>query len=514
MEKGKVFNMKNKKIKNILKIFAFVFIIIVGMQIFCNVSAAINKNYGDQTESTDVDLDKKIKSSTLLDYIGAFIYAIGNIAESVTSGIMSLAGAGNIFPWADKVIFNTIPILDVNFINPDSNSLLATSSSTNIGIGEVVKNIYFSGISIALGFFGIIIAILAIKLAISTIGSDKAKYKEAMIKWITALVLLFGMHFALSFLFFLNENLVEVASLMLEDQTTKYAKDIQKKMQDLNDENSDKIIENFIESVWDDLVNGWNLKWSTMKKEVNNIRNGDSGFLNKLGSSLKITLGNADWANAVIYYDELKALENLCKNNSDIAYALLSSEDVRSELLGSIKGNDKGKGFWTKVGEELGDATAFSSLFGTDSTVGAIRSLNKIMNECISGKIYQNVRNVIDGKANLSDYTKNANNLTKILYSTVYNKEKYGVAGTNVSFSVITTLGEYFKKAAWYTDADNGGWAPNQVSIISAILYTMFVFQSISFFLAYIKRFFYVVILAVLAPFVVLYDFLGKSVSL
>ena len=517
--------MKNKKIKNILKIFAFAFVIIVGMQIFYNVNAAINKNYGDQTESTDVDLDKKIKSSTLLDYIGAFIYAIGNIAESVTSGIMGLAGSGNIFPWADKVIFNTIPILDVNFINPDANSLLATGSNS-IGIGEVIRNIYFSGLSIALGFFGIIIAILAIKLAISTIGSDKAKYKEAMTKWITALVLLFGMHFVLSFLFFLNENLVEVASLMLEDQTTKYAAKIQEKMQELSDQNSDQILDNFMKKAWDSVVKNWNLSWPETKKTMEDAAKNiekitDGNIFEKIGGcfsygwdTLKMTFGNGDPFGAINFYNDMLSLENLISQNKEIAYGLISNATIESEVLNLIQGNPEKAKWTTRAGTWITDGTIFNGF--KSSRAEQIRDIYALIYSCAKGAVHDEVQEVINNKnKTLKELTDNAeDDVIKIAYTTTYNYQKYGTANASYGKNVISTLGEYFKKAAWYVNIDEGGWAPDQVSIIAAILYTMFVFQSISFFLAYIKRFFYVVILAVLAPFVVLYDFLGKSVSL
>lgn len=498
--------MKGKRINNLLKVFVFTFLLIVGMQLFANVHAAINTEYGEQEEQQDVDLDKKIEASPLLDYVGAFIYALGNIAEHVTSGILSLAGAGNIFPWADKVIFNTIPILDVNFINPDKNSLL---SDGTLGIGEVVRNVYFSGISIALGFFGIIVAVLAIRLAISTIGSEKAKYKEAITKWLSALVLLFGMHFVLAFLFFLNENLVVVASQMLDNQIAKNGKIITEKMNALYDEQSDDIVENFISKAWDSICKGWNLSWDTMKKEVNTIRNGN--IAEEFIASFKVTVANADLASAVIYFDEMKSFESYCNSHQDLCYALISSKTVRSELLDLIQGNCNKASWGDRTWSWIKSGTIING-FKNDK-VAQIRAFKETMQSCVSGDIHQEVVQAIKDKKSLSELTNGKGGMEKELLTLSYNYEKYGSA-THPAYSPISLLGEYFRTAAWYIDVDNNGWSPDQVSIIAAILYTMFVFQSISFFIAYVKRFFYVVILSILAPFVVLYDFLAKSVNL
>ena len=57
------------------------------------------------------------------------------------------------------------------------------------------------------------------------------------------------------------------------------------------------------------------------------------------------------------------------------------------------------------------------------------------------------------------------------------------------------------------------GWSPSKISVTGALLYTIFVFQSILYLFSYLKRFFYIVILAIFAPIIVLFDFLGKALT-
>ena len=57
---------------------------------------------------------------------------------------------------------------------------------------------------------------MAIKMAISTIASEKARYKESIVTLLTTLVLLFGTHYLLSFTFYLNEKMVEIASTIVK----------------------------------------------------------------------------------------------------------------------------------------------------------------------------------------------------------------------------------------------------------------------------------------------------------
>ena len=76
----------------------------------------------------------------------------------------------------------------------------------------------------------------------------------------------------------------------------------------------------------------------------------------------------------------------------------------------------------------------------------------------------------------------------------------------------ISELGTYFKNASWYTDLDAGEWAPTSINVVAAIAYGIFIIQSLLIFIAYIKRFFFVVILSMFGPVIVVFDFIIKSI--
>lgn len=229
--------MDKKFIKKIISIVFILFIIIVSS--YQPVYAAINQQYTSDGIKVDTSDDEGIGASivkfiqdVILGLIGKAIVGLAWCVEVLIRGVVALLtfdnGNGAAFPWADRVIFNGMPLLDVNFINPSPSSLFLKSDGvTYTGIGEAVRNIYFSGVSIALGFLGIVVAVMAIRLAISSIASEKAKYKEAIAHWATALVLIFGMHYVISFTFYINEQLVEVASRIVLDQTTQQESKIQ-----------------------------------------------------------------------------------------------------------------------------------------------------------------------------------------------------------------------------------------------------------------------------------------------
>ena len=89
-------------------------IVCVGLMISGNVEAAINENYQAEATVSDINLEEKISNSVLLDAIGSFIYAVGSLMEWVLGKVFQLITGTNMFPWADAILFNAVPFLDVN----------------------------------------------------------------------------------------------------------------------------------------------------------------------------------------------------------------------------------------------------------------------------------------------------------------------------------------------------------------------------------------------------------------
>lgn len=220
----------------LVKIFAVLFLFLsVFMVVSPTLVYAKTSSYGNDADY-DGNTGKEKSNSWIQDFLlgalGKAIYAIGWCIEKLGAAIVNLLTHVNMFPWSDRVIFNSVPLLDPNFINPAKNSLFMDSSGLTT-VGKSVRSVYFTGLSVGLGFFGIIVAVMAIRLAISSIAADKAKYKEAIVHWLTALILLFALHYVLSLVFYLNEQLVEVACKIVNAQLTAASGDSGKTVSDL-----------------------------------------------------------------------------------------------------------------------------------------------------------------------------------------------------------------------------------------------------------------------------------------
>ena len=127
--------------KKTYKIIICISLVVMLFTNFTSVFGAINESYSKNTKVTETSLESKIKDSVLLDVLANMINAIASLAESLIGGIFSVLTGDNIFPWADRIIFNSIGFLDINFLNPADSSLFGASNAPSI-LGKVVKRIF------------------------------------------------------------------------------------------------------------------------------------------------------------------------------------------------------------------------------------------------------------------------------------------------------------------------------------------------------------------------------------
>lgn len=130
-------------------------------------------------------------------------------------GIGEIDGYGtissHIFVTPFHVFFNRIPILDVNFFNFDG------VSGTVLSFRTAVAGWYYTMRLIASMALAVILIYIGIRMAISTIASEKAMYKKMLVDWVTSLALLFLLHYIMMFTFACNDALVNALHDVCED---------------------------------------------------------------------------------------------------------------------------------------------------------------------------------------------------------------------------------------------------------------------------------------------------------
>ncbi len=534
-----------------------------------NVYAEINHEYSSNNPVQEGDLDGKMKNSIILEAIASMVYAVASWVESLVGAAFQMLTGANMFPWADRVIFNTIPFLDVNFLNPANGSLFETTSGDSTPLANIVVSLYSTVFTLAVTFLGIVVGLMAIKLAVSSLASEKAKYKEALMKFLFSLVALFGMHYAMSFIFYINESLVEMASSILEKnlEGTQIALD-------LEIDNS-VVVENFVKS--NPAPNAWQnaftaaitLGGSVIPQVASAVTNGtvDEFLLDNNGeddspassvSNMAIAgelLNNTKYRRYRLEYahgnDTNQGIVGWARyldmfNLSETEAKLLLAADIGTikdeqeyqkvvDYYNEFKDIDMNNPNKQELTNQIKNTDFYKNLLSNPE--GVYDLIKKFLTEDLWGQITSALDNLKNQVLNFfgwsSGNSQNVTDDTMALYIGQVAKEyqenlwKPMINTHEVLFEgkenksdpkdLISNMGEFFKRSAWtYETNEDGeitGWVASQVTLQGAILYAMFIVQSIMFFFAYLKRFFYVVILAMLAPVIVVYDFLGKVMS-
>ena len=574
--------------KKTYKIIICISLVIMLFVSFGNVFGATNPNYKPTVSVSENALDSKIKSSVLLDTLANMINAVASLAESLLGGVFKTLTKENIFPWADRIIFNGIGFLDINFLNPDSNSLFGSSSTPTI-LGDVVRQVYSTVFSLAILFLGVAVGIMAIRLAISTIAAEKAKYKQAIVNWATCIVMLFLMHYILAFVFWVNEQMVQIASGILKDTIAKsglYEVDFSQALNSVIE--PEQRVQNFIDAakslgtadavqtLGDPLVKNekaaevanrllMNSNYCDKRLvylEDNSSGNAWTGLMQLIGSTnnmmatLAIPRLENDVADSLtimntyntddkikqaskqgyykgadghyLYTDKKTYLESndFKADANNLAY-VISRKESASKIYDFYRGasQDPYKGLYPDGVGTYGSGIAYKINSGDNpnlyqSGFNAVWSFTQGLNfnwksqqEDIQKEIYKAILSNDKYKDSLAD--------KRLEIDGYIISAATGVKASTTD--IIANLGQFFKQSAYvYTteeveDESGGkkevvtGWRASKVSVTGALLYAIFLFQSCMYFITYVKRLFFVIMLSMFGPLVVIYDFFMKS---
>lgn len=552
-----------------------------------NVFGATNPDYTPSIQVSENALDSKIKSNILLDTLAGMINAIASLAEYLLGAVFKTLTGDNIFPWADRIIFNGIGFLDINFLNPASNSLFVSNGSTSI-LGKVVYSVYSTIFSLAVLFLGVAVGIMAIRLALSSIAAEKAKYKQAIVNWVTCIVMLFLMHYILAFVFWVNEQLVQIASgiLIKTIDETVTSVDFTEALNSVV--SPDERVKKFSNALGD--------KYST-RSDVTNWVNSVTGDPDLLDITNKLLLNSNYIDQRVVYVaDNLSDSDTTIhwwSSNVEIAFKSLKIKDKAIQMLAVAN-----KGI-PRLNIDGNDANSIRMQISNASDDDLRKMKEQGYYECYSGnKIYFDKEKYLKSedfekdlagyayvmankdeaakldkfyinnpgyKINTGDnpnslqiaantvwsaYSPNELNDLNDIYNEYKMQSSYNQAKNDVSIreaiakkrlevdgyiisaaqggsakttDIIANLGQFFKQSAYtYTTEETTdstgnkketivGWRATKLSVTGALLYAIFIFQSCMYFIMYVKRLFYVMMLSMFGPIVVIYDFFMKS---
>lgn len=144
------------------------------------------------------------------------VMLFGMVVQGV--GTMVAATGGDLSTFSvltpDKIFFNQLPITSINFFDlqhtiAGTQNTMTTSNPIYI-IRDNIATWYITLRNLAIVILLCILIYVGIRMAISTIAEDKAKYKQMLFDWLVSFALIFIMHYIIIITISVSNALVDI----------------------------------------------------------------------------------------------------------------------------------------------------------------------------------------------------------------------------------------------------------------------------------------------------------------
>lgn len=176
-------------------------------------------SFGDEFLPTGI-FDGILGIFSYLYRIPAMLLALG--IQGLSAAVAKMGGVKDgtetiILLTPDDILFNKLYITDINFFDFDLPTSGLNNASAVLTIRQQVSLWYYVMRVIAISILLCILIYVGIRMALSTIASEKAVYKTMLVDWVVSLTLVFLLHYIIIATISVNESLVKVISSVLAD---------------------------------------------------------------------------------------------------------------------------------------------------------------------------------------------------------------------------------------------------------------------------------------------------------
>lgn len=138
------------------------------------------------------------------DYISEGVQGVADIGGNIQLNVSSKANVT-----VENIVYNKIPILDINFFNFDSAGRAVVEEN---GIIHIIKtNVamwYYIFRVIAIILMLLILIYLGIQIALTSATEKKATYKEMLVSWVAGFIIIFAISYIMFAIIYLNETFI------------------------------------------------------------------------------------------------------------------------------------------------------------------------------------------------------------------------------------------------------------------------------------------------------------------
>ena len=196
-----------------------------------NSNSAINygqysgtKSFGDQVIDALSQVIDVILGFLLLPIKVIVIGWAGVIQQLVTTFISATTGVpSSDLITVEKIVYNQVPLLDANFFNLEQAGGEELTKDSVIYIIRSSISTWYNTIR-GIGIVGMLVSLIymGIRMAISSVSEEKAKYKKMLKDWALSFVILMSMHYIMIIVVQINEQILTFLREGVASETSLY----------------------------------------------------------------------------------------------------------------------------------------------------------------------------------------------------------------------------------------------------------------------------------------------------
>lgn len=160
------------------------------------------------------------------EMILTWILDIDNSLDKVNTDSMDVYAQKTVN--VESILFNRVPILNANIFETASVEYDANKTEQETDADKIAKNDeivpiirnavakwYYILRLIAIAFMLLVLIFVGIKMALSTVASEKAVYKQMLIDWVAGMIIVFTIHYIMISIFAINDAIVNGLQALL-----------------------------------------------------------------------------------------------------------------------------------------------------------------------------------------------------------------------------------------------------------------------------------------------------------
>lgn len=136
----------------------------------------------------------------------------------------------------ESIIQNKIGMFSVNFFEENTNEQ-DTSISISDDLHAIIAKWYYAIRNLVIVLFMIVLLYIGIRIILTSISEEKAKYKQMLIDWFVSFCLLFVIHYIMIFSMFIVDEFTKMLSSITNDESVEYFDIVDDKVYDYVKEN-------------------------------------------------------------------------------------------------------------------------------------------------------------------------------------------------------------------------------------------------------------------------------------